>query len=93
MLIFLILYGLISVCWQKPNSKASDESARLQIWELEVRITLKGGGKQEQKKNTSRKEGKQSEIKFDLTLNLKTDCYLKWDFAALWKKKGCHVYE
>lgn len=33
-------------------------------------------GTEKKEKNTSRKEGKQSEIKFDLILNLKTDFYL-----------------
>lgn len=54
-LIFLFLYDLISECWQEPNSKASDESARLQFWELEVRITRRGGGRQEQKENNQKR--------------------------------------
>lgn len=58
-LIFLFLYDLISECWQEPNSKASDESARLQFWELEVRITRRGGGRQGQKENITRKEDKE----------------------------------
>lgn len=56
MLILLILYDLISALWQEPNSKASDESARLQFWELEVRITEEGGGRQGQNENTQQKE-------------------------------------
>lgn len=38
---FLFLYDLISECWQGPNGKARDESARLQYWGLEVRIILR----------------------------------------------------
>lgn len=37
------LYDLINKYWQEPYSKARDESARLQFWELEVIITLGEG--------------------------------------------------
>lgn len=50
-LVFLFLYDLTSACCQACNSKASDESARLQFWEPEVRIILKGGGRSWQKEN------------------------------------------
>lgn len=48
-------YDLISKCWQEPNGEDSDESARLQFQELEVRITVRGGEKQRQIENTPMK--------------------------------------
>lgn len=45
-------YDLISKCWQEPNGEDSDESARLQFQELEVRITVRGGERQRQIENT-----------------------------------------
>lgn len=52
-------YDLISKCWQEPNGEASDESARLQLQELEVRITVRGGGRQRQIENTPIKPDRQ----------------------------------
>ena len=74
-LIFLFLYDLISECWQEPNGKASDESARLQFWELEVRITLRGGGRQGRRENTSRKEDKEWGIPLLITLNSERESF------------------
>lgn len=45
-------YDLISKCWQEPNGEDSDESARLQFQELEVRITVRGGERQRRIENT-----------------------------------------
>lgn len=53
-------YDLISKCWQEPNGEAGDESARLQFQELEVRITVRGGGgRQRQIENTPIKPDRQ----------------------------------
>lgn len=45
-LIILILYHLIREIWQELNDGA-DESARLRLQELEVGVTLRGGGNRE----------------------------------------------
>lgn len=58
---FSPLYDLINKHWQEPYSKARDESAKLQFWELEVIITLGEGRRKtkgewgEEKKITSTK--------------------------------------
>lgn len=69
-LVFLFLYDLISACWRECNSKGSDESARLQFWEPEVRITLKGGGRQGQKENKQLWKASSERYAACLTLSL-----------------------
>lgn len=60
---FSPLYDLINKYWQEPYSKARDESAKLQFWELEVIITLGEGRRKTKGEWGEEKKNNQHEVR------------------------------